>query len=75
VEDAQSPRALVTIVVRTSSGATVRTFPLGSRTVGRNHTAAVPGPRVAGTYRYVVKATDVAGNQQVRAGSNLLTVH
>jgi len=74
VTDALSPTAHVTIVVRKVNGGTVQTISLGARTTGANHAAAIRAPLGAGRYRYVVTATDLAGNTQSVAGSNALTV-
>ena len=75
VSDALSPTARVTIVVRNSTGGTVRTLSLGARMTGVDHAATMAAPSRAGRYRYVVMAMDLAGNAQSVAGSNALTVH
>ena len=74
VTDPLSPTARVTIVVRNAAGGIVRTLLLGARTTGVDHAAMMAAPSRAGRYRYIVQATDLAGNAQSVAGSNALTV-
>jgi beta propeller repeat protein len=73
VSDKTSPRASVTIKVHTRSGRLVRTIHLGRRTTNRALGATL-GRLHRGVYRYTVYATDLAGNHQVKAGSNRLVV-
>lgn len=74
VNDGLSPTARVTIVFRKADGGVVRTSTLGARTTGVNHRTVLVGPPRAGRYRFVVRATDLAGNAQSVAGSNALIV-
>ncbi len=73
VKDATSPRASVTIKVRTRSGRLVRTVSLGRRATNRALRASL-GHLHRGVYHFTVYATDLAGNHQVKAGSNRLVV-
>ena len=73
VRDALSPKATVTLRVRTHAGKLLRTVRLGQRPTNR-----LLGIRIArlhrGSYRFSVYATDLAGNHQARIGSNRLVV-
>ena len=74
VNDAQSPKAAVTIAIRNRAGACVKLIRMTAR---RTNTAQVRRFKCQlkrGTYRYTVLATDLAGNRQVKAGSNRLLV-
>jgi hypothetical protein len=77
VEDAApgSPTASVVIKISTRAGELVRTLP--AVTVPTNAAATVAWAKCTlkrGTYKYVVLATDAAGNPQSKAGGNKLTV-
>ena len=74
VNDTRSATANVTIVVKKSSGSTVKTIKLGSRRTGRAYSASFVCKLAAGSYRYYVYATDLAGNHQAKVGTNALTV-
>ncbi len=68
-------KATVTIKVKNSAGKVVKTINAGKVTLGA-HTAklAVPKTWKAGTYRFYVYATDLAGNHQLKVMSNRLVV-
>jgi photosystem II stability/assembly factor-like uncharacterized protein len=69
--------ATVTIKVRNIAGKVVRTLgPFKSRLVNERLAATFRVPRTwrAGTYRFLIYATDDAGNTQSKVGSNRLTV-
>jgi lysophospholipase L1-like esterase len=74
VDDTLSPTASVVIVIRTWAGTPFRTIKLGPRSTGHNHAVSVVSPLRAGHYRYVVRATDLAGNSQKATASNSLVV-
>ena len=73
VKDATSPRASVSIKIRTRAGRLVRTVRLGRRWTNHGLFASL-GRFHRGAYRFTVYATDLAGNHQARAGSNTLVV-
>ena len=71
VRDAQSPRVRARLLV---CGAGVRTsYPLGSVSTGE-HVARVRTGLTAGTYRWSVEATDLAGWTQARKVAGTLVV-
>jgi hypothetical protein len=71
---ALSPQASVRIAVRSMSGRVVRVVSLGLQPTGRVCTAAITAPAWRGSYRYEVRATDLAGNGQTVKGTNWLLV-
>jgi hypothetical protein len=76
VDDARpgSPTATVTIKIKNARGKVVKTLKLGKRAVNTPLTARFTCTLAKGRYRFVVYATDQAGNAQARAGGNRLTV-
>ena len=74
LRDNLSPLATsVTLIVRNSHNTVVTTFKLGSEKISTWY-ALEWTPRAKGSYRYTVYAKDLAGNQQVGAGSATITV-
>jgi hypothetical protein len=70
-----SPTALATIVVKPAAGKTLATLRPASVAVGVRATVTWAKCKLkAGSYKYVVYATDAAGNVQSKAGGNKLTV-
>jgi hypothetical protein len=70
-----SPEARVAIRISTRAGKLVKTLP--ASTVATNAAATVTWAKCTlkkGAYKYVVLATDAAGNPQSKAGGNRLTV-
>ena len=74
VKDAMSPKARVTVTVRTRGGKLIRVIKLGQRPTNRLLGAKFACNLRRGTYRFTVLATDLAGNKQVKAGANRLIV-
>jgi hypothetical protein len=76
VSDARpgSKTATVNIIIRDSTGRKVMTLACGKRTVNALHSVTFRCILAKGAYRFVVCATDAAGNRQSRAGSARLTV-
>jgi beta propeller repeat protein len=75
VNDAMSPKATVTIRIKTLHGATVKTLSLGRRATGRRLNATFTCTLARKKYRFEVYAKDLAGNQQrLPVGWNYLTV-
>lgn len=72
--DNLSPKATVTIVIKNSRGQTVKTLRPGSKAIGATWYKASWKPTARGTFRYYVKAKDVAGNAQSRQGNGKITV-
>ena len=75
VADARSPQVLgIHVSVRNARGASVKSYSLvGSRAAGA-WLSVNWKPAKKGTYRFVVTATDLAGNAQLAPGSGLVTV-
>ena len=74
VSDALSPRARVRITVRRPGGKVLRAIDLGLR---RTNRLLGYRPRCAfapGSYRFCVRAVDLAGNRQVKRGVTILVV-
>jgi len=67
-------KATVVIKIRSRSGKIVKTLGLGSVGVNSVRTARFTCKLRKGTYKYLVYATDLAGNKQARIGSNQLVV-
>lgn len=69
-------KAAVVIKIKNSAGKVVKTLRIARIGVGvvKTKSFAVPRTWKPGTYRFVVYATDVAGNTQARVGSNRLVV-
>jgi beta propeller repeat protein len=74
VNDALSPRATVTIRVKTLAGKTVKTLPLGKHATGKTLTTSFVCNLARGKYRFYVSGTDLAGNAATSIGWNSLTV-
>jgi beta propeller repeat protein len=74
VKDALSPKADVTIQVRNHAGKVVKVMKLSKAPTNRVLAKKWSCHLRRGTYRYRVLATDLAGNHQVKAGSNRLLV-
>lgn len=75
VNDALSPRATVTIRIKTLGGTTVKTLSLGRHVTGKLLTARFVCNLAKKKYRFEVYAKDLAGNQQkLPVGANHLTV-
>ena len=66
--------ATVRIQVRRADGNVVRSLLLRAQPTGTLRSARLRCALPRGTYRFIVYATDAAGNVQARAGSNRLTV-
>jgi hypothetical protein len=71
---ALSPQASVRIAVRSMGGRVVRVVSLGLQPTGRVCAAVIAAPTISGSYRYEVRATDLAGNRQIVMGANSLLV-
>jgi hypothetical protein len=69
-----SKSATVSIVVTNSRGDVVKTLDRRTVTVNQELSASFKCSLRPGTYRFVVKATDSAGNEQANAASQTLTV-
>jgi hypothetical protein len=69
-----TPRATVRIVVTGAGGAQARALGSALRTTGARHTLRFACTLPRGTYRIVVRATDLAGNRQVKPGIARLVV-
>ncbi|HJW76829.1 MAG TPA: hypothetical protein VJ787_14390 [Thermoleophilia bacterium] len=69
-----TPKATVTLRVKTLSGVTRKTISLGTRWTGRTLGYRFTCNLARGTYRYHVYARDQAGNTQGRLGSATLRV-
>jgi len=71
-----SGSATVTIVIKNRAGKVRATLKPGVKAVNTSFAAKFKVPRTwkAGTYRFFVYATDLAGNEQSRVGSNRLVV-
>ena len=67
--------ALVTIVVKSRAGKTVKTWNLGVQNAGVPLTCRYTVGFAAGSYRWYVHAHDAAGNVALKVGSNTLKVH
>ena len=74
VREHLSPKATVTVVIRNRKGQVVKTLALGRRTTNKTLVARFRCNLRRGTYRYSVRARDLAGNRQSKAGSALLLV-
>jgi len=74
VKDGLSPRAAVTIAIRNRAGTCVKLIRMSSRPTNTAQVRRFTCKLKRGTYRYTVLATDLAGNRQVKAGSNRLLV-
>ena len=74
VDDSRSPTANVRIVIKSSSGRTVKTLDLGEQATGELLSCTFRCNLREGKYRFVVRAVDLAGNHQSQAGANTLTV-
>ena len=75
VNDALSPKATVTIKIKTLAGAPVKTLSLGKHVTGKPLTASFRCNLPKKKYRFEVYAKDLAGNlQKLPAGWNYLTV-
>jgi hypothetical protein len=73
IRDNLSPQAVgVTVTIR-SGGRRVKTLNLSARTVGVWQSAKWT-PRARGRYTYVVAASDLAGNRQVRSVAGVVRV-
>ena len=74
VDDKLSPAGTaVAVIVRNSHGNVVMRLAAGTKNVGTWY-AVEWLPTAVGSYRYSVTATDLAGNEQVKAGSAAVTV-
>lgn len=69
-----SPTATVTIKIKTLSGSTVKQVVLRDRKINTALTYAFRCTLAKKTYRFYVYAKDAAGNTQLKAASNRLTV-
>ncbi len=74
VKDALSPKASVTVRLRNRAGKLIRVIRLGERRTNRLLGAKFACNLRRGTYRFTVLARDLAGNAQVKAGTNRLIV-
>jgi hypothetical protein len=64
-----------TVVIKSKAGKTLKTLPAASITIGTQATVRWAKCSLKrGTYKYVVLATDAAGNPQSKAGGNKLVV-
>ncbi len=69
-----TPQATVRLVVMGARGAQSRALGSALRTTGVRHTLRFACTLPRGTYRIVVRATDLAGNRQVKSGVARLVV-
>ena len=69
-----SPTATVTITVRTASGRAVKTLRFAGQPVGKRLICRFQCTLAVGHYRFIVSATDAAGNKNARVASNRLVV-
>jgi len=74
VREHLSPKATVAVLIF-RHGRVVRTLALGRRTTNKTLVAKFRCNLRRGVYRYSVRARDLAGNRQSKAGSALLVVH
>ena len=74
VNDRRSATANVTILIKKTSGKTVKTIKLVNRRTGHALSTSFVCKLASGSYHYYVYATDLAGNRQTKVGSNKLTV-
>ena len=74
VSDALSPKAKVTIRIKTRSGRTVKTLPVVTRRTNAASSSKFRCKLARGTYRFHIYAKDLAGNKQVRKGYGTLIV-
>lgn len=74
VNDALSDTADVTILVKSAAGRTVKTLELGEKSTGELLRCSFPCNLRTGSYRFLVRAVDLAGNRQSGTGSNTLRV-
>ena len=74
VNDALSPTANVTVLVKSSTGRIVKTLDLGDQPTGTLLRCSFPCNLRKGKYRFQVRAVDLAGNRQSKVGSNTLTI-
>ena len=72
--DALSPKARVTIKVKTLGGKTLKTMTVRSAVTNTSLTKRFRCALPKGSYRFWVYARDLAGNTQAKAASNRLTV-
>ncbi len=73
VREHLSPKATVTVLIR-RHGRLVKTLALGRRATNKALVARFRCNLARGVYRYSVRARDLAGNRQSKAGSALLVV-
>jgi beta propeller repeat protein len=74
VTDKLSPEAKVLVTITRADGSVVRTLPKQRIATGKLVERRVSADLLRGVYAFNVSATDLAGNPQVRIGSNRLTV-
>lgn len=74
VTDKLSPEARVLVTITREDGSVVRTLPKQRIATGKLVERRVSADLLRGVYAFNVSATDLAGNPQVRIGSNRLTV-
>ncbi len=74
MSDAGGGTAMVVIEIKTTRGALVRSFALGSRAENVRLSLSLKATMAKGSYRWYVYATDAAGNTQSSAGTAKLTV-
>jgi len=75
VNDATSPKATVTVRVKTPGGRTVKILRLGERPTNVGLTTRFVCRLEPRTYRWFVYARDLAQNRQTHVGVNRLVVH
>jgi hypothetical protein len=74
VTDRLSPEARVVVTITRSDGSVVRTLPTRRVATGKLVERRVSADLLRGVYAFNVSATDLAGNPQVRIGTNRLVV-
>ena len=74
VRERLSPKATVTVVIRNRKGRVVKTLALGRCTTNKKLVVRFRCTLHRGAYRYSVRARDLAGNRQHKAGSAVLLV-
>ena len=69
-----TPQVHVRLVTATADGKQLRAIGIGVRSTGVRHACRIPCSLRRGRYHLVMRATDLAGNRQIRAGVARLVV-
>jgi hypothetical protein len=72
--DALSPTVDLTVKIKNAAGKVVKTLTATAQPTNATVNISFTCKLAVGTYKYVVYATDLAGNSQVKAGGNKLVV-